>query len=140
MFPVWLKFRGGKGVATALGVVAVLSWQATVAALVVFIATLLISRIVSLASMLAAIAFSVAYFVQWKSAAWTAQTASLTGFCIVVPLLILLRHRSNIFRILRGEEPRLGQKKDDPAGGPSSDRSQAAADEKSDNNVNHNGS
>ncbi|MFN8453045.1 MAG: glycerol-3-phosphate 1-O-acyltransferase PlsY, partial [Anaerolineae bacterium] len=60
MFPCWLGFRGGKGVATALGVVAVLSWQATLAAFVAFAAVFAVSRIVSLSSIVAAVTFLIA--------------------------------------------------------------------------------
>ena len=109
MFPIWLKFRGGKGVATALGVVLVLGWQATAVAAVVFVCVVLVTRLVALGSMLAALTFAIAQI--WLLAGdaqsgWERHWA-LLGFSILVPLLIVLRHRSNIARMLRGTEPRF---------------------------------
>lgn len=105
--PIWLKFKGGKGVATGLGVAAVLAWQATLIAFVVFAIVFAIRRIVSLASILAALAFAIAVLVlSWPepfaSGAW-----SVTAFAIAVPSLIVLRHASNIGRLWRGEEQPL---------------------------------
>ena len=111
MFPVWLQFRGGKGVATALGVVIVLNWQASVVALVVFLITVIVARIVSLGSILGATAFAIAHFILTGRDAMTAPQAGLTAFCLMVPTLIVVRHRANIARILRGEESRLGKPK-----------------------------
>lgn len=110
MFPCWLGFRGGKGVATALGVVAVLSWQATLAAFVAFAAVFAVSRIVSLSSIVAAVVFLVAEMVLLWPAPFSTSHWSRGVFAVAVPALIIYRHRANIGRLVRGEEPRLQRK------------------------------
>jgi glycerol-3-phosphate acyltransferase PlsY len=107
MFPPWLNFRGGKGVATALGVVSVIAPAATGCAFLTFALTFAVFRIVSLSSILGAIAFAIAEFLFQGRAMWTPHTWGLGAFTIAVPLLILLRHRSNIVRLWHGQEPRL---------------------------------
>ncbi len=111
MFPCWLGFRGGKGVATALGVVACLGGWATVVAAAVFGLAFGLWRIVSLASILAASSFAVCRIVLLWPALFTAQNWSLTAFSLLAPALIIVRHRSNIARLWRGEEPRYGSDK-----------------------------
>ena len=110
MFPCWLGFRGGKGVATALGVVCVLGWQATLAAFVVFAVVFAASRIVSLSSMLAALTFAVAELALLWPAPFSADHWSRGAFALAVPALIIFRHRANIGRLIRGEEARLSRK------------------------------
>lgn len=106
-FPVWLKFKGGKGVATALGVATVLSWKAILVSCVVFIVVFAARRIVSLASILAVSAFTVAVlFMSWPTP-FSAHGWSLSAFAIAAPGLIVLRHASNIVRLFRGEEKAL---------------------------------
>lgn len=106
-FPVWLKFKGGKGVATALGVATVLSWKAILVSCAVFIVVFAARRIVSLASILAVSAFTVAVlYMSWPTP-FTAQGWSLSAFAIAAPGLIVLRHASNIGRLFRGEERAL---------------------------------
>ncbi len=109
MFPCWLRFRGGKGVATALGVVIVLSPIASAIAAGVFAVTVALSRIVSLSSMLAASSYAVVALWQLWPAPFSGDTWSQGLFSVAIPLLIVLRHRSNLKRLLRGEEPRFGQ-------------------------------
>ncbi|MBS0266782.1 MAG: glycerol-3-phosphate 1-O-acyltransferase PlsY [Planctomycetes bacterium] len=106
MFPCWLGFRGGKGVATALGVVAWIAPWGTLVAASVFALAFLIWRIISLASILAALSFAICQLILLWPALWSARNWSLTGFSLLVPALILLRHRSNIVRLFRGEEPK----------------------------------
>jgi glycerol-3-phosphate acyltransferase PlsY len=108
MFPCWLGFRGGKGVATALGVVACLGGWATVAAAAVFGFSFALWRIVSLSSILAALSFAVCRIVLLWPALFTPEHWSVTTFSLLVPALIVVRHRSNIGRLWRGEEPRFG--------------------------------
>jgi glycerol-3-phosphate acyltransferase PlsY len=107
MFPCWLKFRGGKGVATSLGVVSMLAPQAALAAFITFAICFAISRIVSLSSMLAGIVFAISEMLILRLQPFTEQNWSLGLFSIVVPLLIIVRHRANIGRLLRHEEKRL---------------------------------
>lgn len=111
-FPIWLGFRGGKGVATALGVAAVLSPWGTLTAFVSFVVVMLTARIVSLGSIVAATAFG-AYQMATLPDPWHPMQWSLTVFSIAVPLLIIVRHRANIVRLLRGEEARWSAAKKD---------------------------
>ncbi|MCB9988504.1 MAG: glycerol-3-phosphate 1-O-acyltransferase PlsY [Rhodospirillales bacterium] len=106
-FPVWLKFRGGKGVATTLGVLlAAVPW-AGVAACLVWLTTAFISRISSLSALVAlAIAPVVTFFV---------YGAEPAGICLLITALGYTRHKDNIKRLLKGEEPKIGKKKDAPA-------------------------
>ncbi len=106
-FPVWLKFKGGKGVATALGVATVLSWKAILVACAVFVVVFAARRIVSLASILAVSAFTVAVLCMSWPTPFSSQGWSLSAFAIAAPGLIILRHASNISRLLRGEEKAL---------------------------------
>ena len=105
LFPVWLRFKGGKGVATALGVFLVLFLKAVLISLAIFILVVAATRYVSLGSILAAIAFPVAaYFVarpDWQ----TLLPAS------AISLLIVIKHRANISRLLSGTEHRFGTAK-----------------------------
>lgn len=125
MFPVWLRFRGGKGVATALGVILTLGWQSSIIAAAVFAVVFAVTRIISLSSMVAAVIFAAAQFVQLRPDPFSADQWSLAAFSLLIPLLIIARHRSNIGRLLRGEEPRFGQRSSSAA----SAESTAAGDE-----------
>ena len=107
MFPVWLSFRGGKGVATALGVVIVLGPTAVAFALVAFLIVGMLTRYVALASMTAAITFAIVRVVQLGPRAMHTENLSLSAFCILVPALIIIRHRSNLSRMLQGTEPKF---------------------------------
>ncbi len=109
MFPCWLRFRGGKGVATALGVVVVLVPMGSVIAAGVFAISFAIWRIVSLSSITAALSF--AAFAIWKlwPTPFSPETWSLAAVSLAIPLLIIVRHRTNLMRLLKGEEPRFGQ-------------------------------
>jgi|SRR5512145_2903191 acyl phosphate:glycerol-3-phosphate acyltransferase len=101
--PVWLGFKGGKGVATALGVLLALSWPVGVLAMATWLAVAALARISSLAA-LVALAASPVY--AWFLA--DPQRAQLAAFLAIV---VWLRHHENIRRILKGEEPRIGAKK-----------------------------
>ena len=114
MFPVWLGFKGGKGVATALGVVAMLAPQSTAITFGVFVALFAITRIVSLGSIIAAVTFAVLQMIQLWPQPFRAETWSVASFSLAVPVLIILRHRANIGRLLRGEEHRFEFKLREP--------------------------
>jgi acyl phosphate:glycerol-3-phosphate acyltransferase len=104
MFPCWLGFRGGKGVATSLGVVVCLGGWSTIVAAGVFLVTFAIWRFASLASITASIAFAAAQLIRLQPTPFSATNWSLAAFSVVIPVLIVFRHRANIGRMLRGEE------------------------------------
>lgn len=107
--PVWLGFRGGKGVATAAGatlILAPIAWLAAVAAFAIAFAA---GRIVSLATLLAACVFAITVFAVHRDIGDRAQWA-LFAFALAIPALIVARHRSNIIRLCRGEEKPLSAK------------------------------
>jgi len=102
LFPVWLKFKGGKGVATFLGTLLALAWPVGVAACLTWLATAVISRISSLSALVAA--------------SFAAVWAGLLGYPQVIWLSVLLatlvfwKHLPNIERLRAGTEPRIGRK------------------------------
>ncbi|HIE69091.1 MAG TPA: glycerol-3-phosphate acyltransferase [Planctomycetes bacterium] len=104
VFTPFLRGRGGKGVATALGVVLVLAPQAVLLAFAVFAGVAGTPRLVALGSILAALAFGGIQLTLMGSQALEARNLSLTIFSVVVPLLIIWRHRSNIVRLVKGTE------------------------------------
>lgn len=106
LYPVYLRFRGGKGVATAAGTVSVLLPGPAVAALFVWFVVVLASRYVSLASLVAAAVLCVMRFAITPQP-WNAEHLILTLFCVIAAGLISLRHRANIGRLLHGNENRL---------------------------------
>ena len=103
IWPVWLGFKGGKAVATGLGMFLGLAWPVGLASFGVFMAVFSLSRLVSLASVLAAISLPL------LMAAGSGSTANLV-VALVAMLLVLWRHRSNIQRLINRTEPKLGQK------------------------------
>jgi glycerol-3-phosphate acyltransferase PlsY len=114
MYPVWLGLRGGKGVATALGAVLVAAPLHSAAALVVFVLSLAVSRMVSLASILAALGFLVFHLQKYGMAALSTNRLPLTVFSLIVPAVIIWRHRTNLVRIVNGTERRIGGSKRPP--------------------------
>jgi len=102
LYPVWLKFRGGKGVATYLGVLIALLWPAAVIYAVVWIAALVLIRISSAGGMLAAISAPIA--------AAALGDDRLFPILLGFTLLVLWRHHENIARLRAGTEPRIGRK------------------------------
>ncbi|WP_298242780.1 glycerol-3-phosphate 1-O-acyltransferase PlsY [uncultured Bradyrhizobium sp.] len=101
--PIWLSFAGGKSAATGLGVLLALSWQVGIGAAIVFVAGIAIFRIVSLSSMLAALAAIALIFV-------LPQPLPYRWLVIAGAIYVIARHRANIHRLLSGTEPRLGAK------------------------------
>jgi glycerol-3-phosphate acyltransferase PlsY len=111
MFPVWLGFRGGKGVATGFGVFLVAAPIAALAAISVFFLVLLLSRYVSLASILGAASFPVfAWLLNWMQAGGD-RPPFFIAVQVAVALLIIAKHHQNIRRLLAGAESPLGAKK-----------------------------
>jgi glycerol-3-phosphate acyltransferase PlsY len=107
VFTVWLRFKGGKGVATGFGVFLVASPWAALAAISVFIVVLALSRYVSLASILGAASFPL---FAWLLTSGD-RPALFIAVQIFVALLIIAKHHQNIRRLLNGSESRLGAKK-----------------------------
>jgi glycerol-3-phosphate acyltransferase PlsY len=109
MWPIYLGFRGGKGVATAAGVIAVLSPIPALCALVTWIIVALLARYVSAASIAAAVALCVARFVDVWPAPFSEENAFVTGLCMIGAALVIIRHRSNLVRLWNGTEPKIGK-------------------------------
>lgn len=106
-YPVWLKFRGGKGVATLLGLSLALAWPIGVVFAVVWLAAAWLSRISSLGGMVGAVSAPIAAV----ALGYPVYAIGLAGLAVIV----LWRHRENIARLRAGTEPRIGSKKDKAA-------------------------
>ncbi len=98
-FPVWLGFRGGKGVATALGVLLAVSWPTGLIACATWLAVAFLFRISSL-SALTALGLS-------PLAGWWFGGPAVAGLCLFIAVLVAVRHAANIRRLLKGEEPKI---------------------------------
>lgn len=105
MFPVWLGFRGGKGVATSLGVFLPICREAVLAAVILWTLVVAFWQYSSLGSVVAAAAMPVIVYLLY--APGHAPPGYITGGTILVAILVLIQHRSNIERLIAGEEPRL---------------------------------
>jgi acyl phosphate:glycerol-3-phosphate acyltransferase len=105
VFPVWLKFSGGKGVATALGVFLMISWAAVAAAVAIFAMVVLFWRYVSLGSISAAAALPLLVYLLY--APGHAPPTAVTAGTLLSSVLIIVKHRKNIERLLSGTEPRF---------------------------------
>jgi glycerol-3-phosphate acyltransferase PlsY len=106
LFPVYLRFHGGKGVATAAGAVCVLLPEPAGAAFLTWLVVVLVSRYVSFASILAAVVLCI-YRLTLTPQPWDNADLVVTLFCLIVAGLIIVRHRANVGRLLRGNENRL---------------------------------
>jgi acyl-phosphate glycerol 3-phosphate acyltransferase len=106
LFPVYLRFRGGKGVATGAGVVTVLMPGPALAALATWVVAVMATRYVSLAS-LAAAALLCALRLSITPHPWAPERRAVTGFCLVAAALVFARHRGNVRRLFQGTENRL---------------------------------
>ncbi|MGA0542061.1 glycerol-3-phosphate 1-O-acyltransferase PlsY [Neotabrizicola sp. VNH66] len=103
LYPVWLGFRGGKGVATFLGTLLALAWPVGLAACATWLAAAALTRMSSAAALIAAATSPV-----WL---WTFGQGRLLVLVILLTLLIYIRHAANIARIRSGTEPKIGAKK-----------------------------
>jgi glycerol-3-phosphate acyltransferase PlsY len=101
IFPLWLRFRGGKGVATLLGVTLALHWPTGLVAIAAWVLALLVSRRSSVGGMAAATVTPVASAYFFK--------VDLTLMFLALALVVLWRHRANIERLIEGTEPRIGK-------------------------------
>lgn len=102
LFPVWLGFRGGKGVATFLGILLALAWPVGLAACATWAATAALTRFSSLSALVAAVLAAL-----WAQLLGHSAIIALT---LVLALLVIIRHHANIRRLLAGTEPRIGRK------------------------------
>jgi len=102
IWPVWLRFKGGKGVATYLGVLIGLAWQGALAFAAIWLAVAAITRYSSLSALVAAVAVPILLYVfGWPE---------IAGLFAVMTLIVLYKHRANISRLLAGTESRIGAK------------------------------
>jgi glycerol-3-phosphate acyltransferase PlsY len=103
---IWLKFTGGKGVATTLGLLIVFSWPALLVTILIWLVTVLLTRYVAVGSMIALIAAPVVlYLFQAPAVNW-----EIVGLFGALGLMTIWQHRSNIQRIVRGEESQIFKK------------------------------
>ena len=104
VFSVWLRFKGGKGVATAAGAIVALDWRVGAAAMVTWVAVVLATRYSSLGSLVAAIVAPAAVY------GWRGVGPLFAATCAMC-LVLVWRHEGNIRKLLRGEESRIGERK-----------------------------
>tara|TARA_Y100001978_G_C23609037_1_gene392613 strand:- start:95 stop:700 length:606 start_codon:yes stop_codon:yes gene_type:complete len=102
IWPIWLKGRGGKAVATGLGIFIALSWKVGFASLGTFFIIIVLTKIVSLSSIIAALLLPIYMFVH---IGFIEHPYSI--FSLLVSILVIWKHRSNIQRILKSEEPKI---------------------------------
>ena len=101
VFPVWLGFKGGKGVATYIGVLLALVWQAALAFGVIWIAVAAVTRYSSLSGLVASAAI--------PAILWLMGYPAETALFVLLTALIWFMHRANIARLLNGTEPKIGR-------------------------------
>ena len=106
IWPVWLNWKGGKAVATGLGIFLGLSWQVGLATLGVFIIMITLFRIVSLASISSALTLPLIMFLSFSSSDISLPFLIIS---LLAMILVIWRHRENIIRLIKGKEPRIGQ-------------------------------
>lgn len=102
LFPVWLGFKGGKGVATYLGVLIALAWQVALIFAIVWLAVAFLFRYSSLAALTAAVVVPIALYVL--------STPEIAGLFALMSLIVIIKHRANITRLLAGTEGKIGAK------------------------------
>ncbi len=107
IWPIWLNWKGGKAVATGLGVFLGISWQVGLATLGIFILVITLFRIVSLASVSAALALPLIMYLSFKT---TNISLPFLVISLLAMSLVVWRHRENIVRLIQRKEPRIGQR------------------------------
>ena len=108
LFPIFFGFKGGKGVATAIGVFAALSWKLLLVFMAVWLITAKVSRYSSLSGLMAAAATGLASFAVFNQA----HELQLIGAVFWIVAFLFQRHRANIERLRSGTEPKIGEKKE----------------------------
>jgi acyl phosphate:glycerol-3-phosphate acyltransferase len=103
LFPIWLKFRGGKGVATYIGVLIGLFWPAAILFCLVWLLTAVVTRYSSLSALIASVVVPI--FLWWL------DQPALAALFVILTLLLMYKHHENIMRLVSGSESRIGQKK-----------------------------
>lgn len=114
-YPFWLRFKGGKGVATGLGAGAALNWKAALACCVIWLVVARLSRISSAGALAAFAAAPVVFLLLRPAGEPTATGPAIPLAVVAITLLIWARHRGNIARLIAGTEPRIGETRS-PAG------------------------
>lgn len=119
IYPLYFGFRGGKGVASMLGILLFVDWRTALITLLVFIIVLVFSRIVSLSSLSAAVAYPILTFFMYDGGEkykyvflGLNQHILITLCALCYALILFYTHRSNIVRLIHGQERKIGQKKD----------------------------
>ena len=111
-FPIFFGFRGGKGIATSLGVLLVINWQIGLICLTFAVALMILTRMVSVGSIAAAILFPIlTFYIGQEHFIVQGKTLNYVIFSIALALLVMFNHRSNIKRIMNGTENRISFKK-----------------------------
>jgi len=105
IWPIWLKGKGGKAVATGLGIFIALSWKVGLASFGTFLLVISLTKIVSLSSITAALLLPIYMFIYIEI-----FNHPFTIFSFIVAIIVIFKHRSNINRILKGEEPKISKK------------------------------
>jgi glycerol-3-phosphate acyltransferase PlsY len=103
LFPVWLNFKGGKGVATAIGVITALAWPVGILCMVIWIVVAIVYRYSSLAALVALGLTPIEVLILGRS--------DLTLLMLVIVLLVFWKHKANIERLIKGSEPKIGADK-----------------------------
>jgi glycerol-3-phosphate acyltransferase PlsY len=109
-FPVWLRFKGGKGVATMIGVLLGLAWPVGLAFCAVWLIIALAQRMSSLSALTAAVTAPIFAYVAWLMG-WAPDGIKLAATAAVLAALLIYNHRTNIGRLLSGTEPKIGSEK-----------------------------